>query len=174
MELDRGLRGERRARSLYEVYYADPKQAAAFTRAQHSGSLGPAALVARRIDLTERRRLLDVGGGSGAFTITLCQQWPQLTATIVDSPPTVDVARRCAAEAGLADRITHRPRNALEVDWPPQQDVILMSYLWSAIGRGDVETLIGRTARTLVPGGLVLVHDFMVSATMMPSGPRST
>jgi len=169
MELDRGLRGEQRARSFYEVYYSDPKQAAAFTRAQHSGSLGPATLLARRIDLSERRRLLDVGGGSGAFTITLCQRWPQLTATIVDFPQTVDVARQCAAAAGLADRIRHLPGNALEVDWPPQQDVILMSYLWSAIGRGDIETLIARTAGTLVPGGLLLVHDFMVKVDL--SGP---
>jgi len=162
MQLDRGVRGEQRARSFYEVYYADPRQAAAFTRAQHSGSLGPAALLARCIDLSERRWLLDVGGGSGAFTITLCQRWPQLMATILDLPQTVDVARQCAAEAGLAERIRHLAGSALEVDWPPRQDVILMSYLWSAIGRGDIETLIARAAGALVPGGVLIVHDFMV------------
>ena len=38
----------------------------------------------------------------------------------------------------------------------------LMSYLWSAIGEDDVAVLARRATDALPPGGLVLVHDFMV------------
>jgi hypothetical protein len=37
-----------------------------------------------------------------------------------------------------------------------------MSYLWSAVGQGDVAVLARRAVDALPPGGLVLVHDFMV------------
>ena len=37
-----------------------------------------------------------------------------------------------------------------------------MSYLWSAVGDNDVRVLARRAIDALPPGGLVLVHDFMV------------
>jgi len=68
LHLDAALRGER---VDFYSQLRDPREASAFTRAQHSGSLGPAHVVARLVDLTDARRLLDVAGGSGAFSIVL-------------------------------------------------------------------------------------------------------
>ena len=106
--------------------------------------------------------MLDVGGGSGAYTLAFCAANPQLSATILDFPPTIDTARRYAQEAGYAARIEHRAGNAITTDWPTGHDVILMSYLWSAVGQSDMAVLARRAADALPPGGLVLVHDFMV------------
>jgi len=39
---------------------------------------------------------------------------------------------------------------------------VLMSYVWSAVGGNDIRTLAGRAFEALKPGGIVLVHDFMV------------
>jgi predicted methyltransferase len=87
---------------------------------------------------------------------------PRLRATILDFPQTVDTARRYAAEAGMADRISHVPGNALTTPWPQDQDVVLMSYVWSAVGGNDIRTLAGCAFEALKPGGIVLIHDFMV------------
>jgi hypothetical protein len=40
-----------------------------------------------------------------------------------------------------------------------------MSYLWGAVGKNDVAVLARRAMDALPPGGLVLVHDFMVNNT---------
>ena len=37
-----------------------------------------------------------------------------------------------------------------------------MSYIWSAVGEADLAILAKRAADALPPGGLVLIHDFMV------------
>ena len=37
-----------------------------------------------------------------------------------------------------------------------------MSYVWSAVGEADIAILAKRAAESLPPGGLVLIHDFMV------------
>jgi hypothetical protein len=37
-----------------------------------------------------------------------------------------------------------------------------MSYVWGAVGGGDIEILARRAFDALSPSGLVLVHDFMV------------
>jgi 2-hydroxy-4-(methylsulfanyl)butanoate S-methyltransferase len=82
----------------------------------------------------------------------------------------VDTAKRYAGEAGLADRISHIAGNAIAVDWPVGHDVVLMSYVWSAVGEADIAVLAKRAFDALPPGGLVLVHDYMVDDAR--EGPR--
>lgn len=164
--LDQALLGRRifSDKGFYEgIVYADGGVGGpAFSAAQHAGSLGPARLLAKRIDLGGARTLLDVGGGSGAYTLAFLKQNPGLHATILDFPDTVSTSERYAAEAGMSDRVRHIGANAITTDWPADQDVVLMSYLWSAVGAKDIEVLARRAYQSLRPGGLVLVHDFMV------------
>ncbi|MEE8433495.1 MAG: methyltransferase [bacterium] len=167
-KLEPALRGERAFsdKGFYDgVFYQANLDAADFSKAQHDGSMGPATLLAKRFDLSDCGRLLDVGGGSGAFTIALCRRNPELTSTILDFPATVETAREYVAAAGLPERIGHLSGNALTTDWPGGQDVVLMSYLWSAVGRDDIANLARRAHEALKPGGRVLVHDFMAAKT---------
>jgi predicted O-methyltransferase YrrM len=133
-----------------------------FSAAQHSGSLGPARLMAKRAPLGDRKRLLDAGGGSGAYTLAFCAANPQLEATILDFPQTVETAKRYAREAELTDRVAHLAGDAVTTEWPAGHDVVFMSYVWSAVGGADVAVLARRAFDALSSGGLVLVHDFMV------------
>jgi ubiquinone/menaquinone biosynthesis C-methylase UbiE len=140
----------------------DPDEALSFSRGQHAGSLGPAVVLARTLNLKSAGRLLDVGGGSGAFSITLCRHFPELTATILDFPSVETAAAAFVHEAGMADRITFVAGNALSTEWPGGQDVVLMSYLLSAVSASGVDGLLGRAFAALAPGGRLVVHDFMV------------
>ena len=136
------LRGERifPDKGFYEgMIYSAGLGGEAFSAAQHSGSLGPARLMAKRVSLGDRKRLLDVGGGSGAYTLAFCAANPQLKATILDFPQTVETAKRYAREAGLTDRVAHLAGNAVTTEWPAGHDVALMSYVWSAVGGADIE-----------------------------------
>lgn len=162
--LDAGLIGDTDGLAFdsLEGLVADPLEATAFTQAQHAGSLGPAHLLARRLDLSGRRRLLDVAGGSGAFSITLCDHHPDMTSVIIDFPNVVEVARRYVDEAGLASRIEMIAADAVKVEWPRGNDVVLFSYLLSAVGHTDIPVLLNKAYEALAPGGLLLIHDFML------------
>ena len=118
--------------------------------------------MARRVPLRDLKRLLDIGGGSGAYTLAFCAANPQLDATILDFPQTVETAQRYARDAGLSQRVAHLAGNAVTSEWPAGHDVVLMSYVWSAVGGGDVAELARRAFNAVPRGGLVLVHDFMV------------
>jgi precorrin-6B methylase 2 len=115
-----------------------------FSAAQHSGSLGPARLMAKRMSLAGRNRPLDIGGGSGAYTLAFCAANPQLKATILDFPQTVETAKKYTLDAGLADRVAHLAGNAMTTERPAGDDVVLMSYVWSAVGGADIEVLAQR------------------------------
>jgi hypothetical protein len=99
--------------------------------------------------LSKSRRLLDVAGGSGAYSLAFCAANSRLTATILDFPQTIDTARRYAQEAGLGARIAHLGGNAITTAWPTGHDVVLMSYLWSAVGDDDVRILAQRAIDAL-------------------------
>src|SRR3984885_6018059 len=164
--LGAALRGERifPDKGFYEgMIYDAGIGGERFSSAQHTGSLGPARRLAKRLlDLKDRHKLLDVGGGSGAYSIAFCAAYPHLQATILDFPETVDTAKLYAREAGLSDRISYLAGNAIKVEWPNGHDVLLMSYIWSAVGEADLAILAKRAAEALPPGGLALIHDFMV------------
>jgi ubiquinone/menaquinone biosynthesis C-methylase UbiE len=141
---------------------SDPVEAEVFSIAQHAASIGPAIRLAKTIDLQGSRTLLDVAGGSGAFSITLCRHYPELAATIIDFPNVIEIARRFIADASLSQRIELVGGNALDTDWPGNQDVVLMSYLLSAVKEDDIPALMASSYRSLRPGGLLIVHDFML------------
>lgn len=161
IDLDRALAGEEVA-GPYTGGFKDGTLAEDFTRGQHSGSLGPAHVLAREVDLDGAERLLDAGGGSGAFSIMLCRRFPGLTATIIDFPNVLQVARRFVDEARLADRIGFVSASDGFAAWPDGADAVLMSYLCSAVG-GASEDFIARAFEVLRPGGRLLIHDFMVA-----------
>jgi 2-polyprenyl-3-methyl-5-hydroxy-6-metoxy-1,4-benzoquinol methylase len=163
--LSAALRGERifPDKGFYEgMVYGAGIGGERFSAAQHAGSLGPARMLAKRLDLKDRHKLLDVGGGSGAYSIAFCAANPRLQVTILDFPQTVDTAKRYARDTGLSDRIAHLAGDAVKVDWPKGHDVVLISYVWSAVGEADIAVLARRAAEALPPGGLALIHDFMV------------
>ena len=140
----------------------DDGQSHQFSQAQHNGSLGPAVLLAKRQDFSSATSLLDVAGGSGAFSITLCKRNPGLRATILDFPRMTRVAKQYVHEAGLSERVGLLSGNALEVDWPRNQDAVLFSYLLYCVDGASIARLMERAFQSLRPGGRLFVHDFMV------------
>ena len=158
------------ATASYAEWFSDPKEAELYSRSQHAGSLGPALGLSKIVDLSEAKVLLDVGGGTGAFAITLCQAFPNLTAKVVDFPNVAALGREYVARAGLQDRIEYIEGNALDTEWPDGVDATLMSYLFSGVPGESHEGLIARAHAGLNPGGRLMIHDFVVEADR--TGPK--
>lgn len=159
------IRGEsvRNTWGDYETLMGDGETAERFSSGQHAGSMGPAILLSKQFDLSDRTALLDVAGGSGAFTIMLCKRNPRLSATIFDFPKALPVARRFIAEAAIENSVEYVAGNAITERWPQGHDVVLMSYLFSAVSRDALSILLEKAHEALTPGGMLIVHDFMVA-----------
>ena len=67
---------------------------AAFIAAMHANASARASAVVPAVDVAQVRRLLDVGGGSGAYSIAFARANPELHAEILDLPSVVPIARR--------------------------------------------------------------------------------
>ncbi|MEO9527044.1 methyltransferase [Roseibium sp.] len=154
----------------YEDWFSDPEEARLYSRSQHAGSLGPGRGLAKLIDLSAAKTLLDVGGGTGAFSISLCKAYPALRSTILDFPNVARVGEEFIAEEGLSERIVYQPGNALKDSWPARADAVLMSYLFSGVPGVSIPGLVRNAFTVLARGGDFMVHDFMVDESR--DGPK--
>ena len=59
--------------------------------------------------LADAKLLVDVGGGTGIYSIACLQLYPQLRAIVWDRPEVLKIAAEFAAEYGVADRLTLEP-----------------------------------------------------------------
>jgi hypothetical protein len=149
----------------------DPKTTEEFVRGQHAGSLGPAALLARSHDFSGCSRLLDLGGGSGAFAIEAVKRYPGLSAVVFDLPQVVAVSEKIIEETGLTSRITCAGGDLRNDPWPPGADLILLSYIVSCYEPQTLRVLLARTQAYLPSGGRLLIHDFALYTDR--SGPHN-
>ena len=127
-------------------------------------SLAP--VLVPKVDLSGRRRFLDLGGGPGTYAIQFCLNNPQLQATVCDLPTTRTFAEKTIAEFGLADRIDFMAVDYLEEDIRGGYDVAWLSQILHGEGPEDCRKIIGKAVSALEPGGMILVHEFILNDTM--------
>lgn len=128
-------------------------QARAYHAATFSIGLGAGRRFARQVDLSGRKRLLDLGGGSGAYSIAAVGAYPGLSAVVFDLPPVVEVARDYIAEAGVGDRVTTRAGDFTRDPLPAGIDAVVMASNLPLYDEGVIAAVIARAQQALAPGG---------------------
>ena len=122
-----------------------------------------APILAQRVKLDSARLLLDVGGGSGIYSIACLQQNPNLRAIVWDRPEVLKVAQELAETHGVAERLECRPGDMFRDPMPAGVDVILLSNVLHDWDVPECRALIKRCADGLPSGGRLLIHDVFLN-----------
>lgn len=142
----------------------DPELLAVFWEAMHSLSTLTARELGRAVDLSGARRLLDVGGGSGAYDIELCRRYPELTATVYELPKVADIAAGKVKEAGLQARIdTVTGDFFADAALPGGYDTILLSMILHDWAEERCRAILRKCFAALPSGGQVLISELLVN-----------
>lgn len=110
--------------------------------------------------------LLDVGGGSGIYSIACLQKHPRLRAIVWDRPEVLKVAEEMAAEFGVADRLSCQPGDMFADPIPAGVDCILLSNILHDWDEPECRVLVSRCADSLPTGGQLLIHDVFLNDEM--------
>ena len=122
-----------------------------------------APVLAERCPLDDARVLLDIGGGTGIYSIAWLLRHPQLRAIVWDRPEVLKVALEMAEKHGVADRMELRPGDMFNDPVPDGADVILLSNILHDWDVADCWVLVSRAASALRPGGRLLIHDVFLN-----------
>ena len=143
----------------------DAERTRTFVLAMHGRAMGIGRAVVPHLDLAGRSRLLDIGGGPGAYSMLLARRWPELRCTTIDLPGVSRVAAELVAAEGLADRVECVAGDYHEAAFPRGFDAAI---LFGILHQEEPEAIAGlfrRTYAALEPGGVVYVLDMMTDAT---------
>ncbi len=133
-----------------------------FIAAMHRGASVRAPLVVEALGAAPVRRMLDVGGGSGAYAIAFAQAHPDLTAVVLDLPTVLPIAESHVGAAGLSRRITTRAGDLRRDDLGRDFDLVFLSSICHMLGPDGNRDLLVRAARALAPEGRVVIQDFIL------------
>jgi SAM-dependent methyltransferase len=121
--------------------------------ATYSIGMGAARLFSRSVDLTGRKLMLDLGGGSGAYSIVATRTYPGLEAIVLDLPPVAVVAREYIEANGAQDRVTAIAGDFTASDFPQDVDVVVMASNLPQYEPALIRLVVGKAFAALAPGG---------------------
>ena len=151
---------------MWEAHEMKPEMARAFTSAMHSRSLHLGVAAARRVpEFAGVRRLLDVAGGSGCFSIALAQRHPQMRCTVLELAQVAKLAQGYIAEFGLADRVVTHVADMFADPWPAGHDAAFFSNIYHDWDRARCLHLTRKTFDALPREGRVFIHEVLLSDT---------
>jgi hypothetical protein len=143
---------------VFAAWWAE--QAANFTRAMHSTSIGPALAWPEGLDLSRHRVMLDIGGGSGAHAIGAVNHWPNLRAVVLDQPPICALAQEFAAQYGLGGRISTHTADFFQDPFPPA-DLHFYGMIFHDWPPDRCRFLATKSFQSLPGGGRIIVHEML-------------
>ena len=126
---------------------------------------GPAAALAASVDFSTRQRLLDVGGGTGSWSIAIARAHPHVSATVFELPAVAAVAHIRISEARLGSRIDVVHGDAMDGALPTGYDTCLLANVIHYYSPAENQTLLRHVHAATAPGGVLLLVDFWTDPT---------
>lgn len=131
-----------------------------FTKAMHNNALGPANILSEKIDFSNYKNLLDLGGGSGAYSIILTNKNKDLNAVVLEFPKVCETANEYIKKLADTSRVKTQEGNYLEDEFP-KSDVILMAQILHSNSIEECKFVIKKSYDVLPSDGRVIINEFI-------------
>lgn len=133
-----------------------------FIDAMHIIGRGLSKEIAEAYDTERFRRLLDVGGGSGTYTMALLERNSKLRAVLFDLPDVTEMAKRRFEAEGLSERTEVVSGDFYEDELPTGCDLALLSAIIHQNSTEQNLSLFRKIHRALDPCGVLLIRDHIM------------
>lgn len=147
----------------------------AFFSGLHPASVAGGREFAGAHDLSGYTKMLDVGCGSGGFTLGVTEGWPHLGATVLDLPHIVNLTRRFLEDAGAEERIGlvgADLTNDCPGDLVDEFDLVILRNFLQVFSAEQARSALSHVAAAVQPGGHLYVTGHILDDTR--EGPRET
>ncbi len=134
----------------------------AFIAAMDRNARERAQAVLQAVGASGVRRMLDLGGGSAAYSIAFAKANPELTAEVLDLPDVVPLTREYIRKAGVEARVSAIAGDMLSQPVGTGFDLVLISAICHMFDPEQNLALLRRARQALAPKGRVVVQDFVL------------
>ena len=137
----------------------------AFIHAMHDRGKKQAPGQVAKIDLTNVNSVLDVGGGSGCFSMAFLNRKPELRSAIFDLPNVVPISKKIVETEGFAGRIEHFEGDYTTDELPAGFDLVFLSAIIHSNSYETNQELVRKCFNSLNPGGRIVIQDWIMNDT---------
>ncbi|MCX8958191.1 methyltransferase [Erwinia psidii] len=134
-----------------------------FTKAMHSHSLMGAVMLAKKMALLTGSRFLDVGGGSGCFSIALAQQNPSVKFTIADLPLVCETAKEYVKKYGLTAQVDTLNIDMFKSPLPKGYDTVFLSNILHDWNEAQRNELLSKIKQSLGRGKKIMIYEALIN-----------
>lgn len=148
--------------SVGGIQGVDKEKTRSFIAAMDANAVPNAKFIAENLDLNSCKNVLDMGGGSGAYSIAIAKKYPNIRATVVDLEPITEITKEYIAKAGVASQVTVRPGDYKANNWVSNYDAV---FLFAVIHQENPEVTLNifRNAHeSLTDGGKLILSTFIL------------
>lgn len=163
-KFEQALREDRPMMAPEHYLGDDPGKTRDFVYGMHDRALGIGRALVELVDLTGRRRLLDIGGGPGTYSALLVQRYPGLRSQVLELPGVAEIAAEILESMGCRDRVELLAGNYHTSSFPADNDAVLISGVFHRETADTCRNLIEKSRDSLVDGGLLIVSDVFTDA----------
>lgn len=143
----------------------DENRTSDFVLSMHGRALGVGRGVVPLLQLAGRKRLLDVGGGPGTYSVLIAQANPEIHCTVLDLPAVAAIAKELVAQQGQSERVQVLAGDYRSTPFPKGVDVVNFFGMLHQESPDSIRDLMRRAYEALEPGGVVYVLDMMTDET---------
>ena len=122
-----------------------------------------APLLVKTLGTAGVRRILDLGGGSGAYSMAFAKASPDLHCDILDLPEVVPLTAEYVQNAGVSAQVRIRAGDMLQEDFGSGYDLILLNAICHMFSEAQNRDLFRRARKALAPNGRLVVQDFILN-----------
>ena len=149
-----------KAKSNQEV-----EQVQKFTHAMYGISIGPAMALAKNVDFSNHKKMMDIGGGSGVYAIQVVANSPNnMSAVVLDSKPVCQVADRYIQQYDLQDKVQTVTFDFFKDRLPDDCDVAFWSHVLHIFDRDKNITLLKKIYDSLPnENGTIIISEWLLN-----------
>lgn len=134
-----------------------------FTAKMQATSLAPALGAFASETFKNTKHLLDVGAGSGCFSIAFVQKYPHHKATIFELPAVCEIAKTYLNKSKSSNNILIHAGNFFhQEDWPRGHDGVLLSQIMHDWPIDHCKQILTHAYNSLPPGGHIYIHEMLL------------
>ncbi len=135
-----------------------------FVYGMHNRALAIGGAMTKIVDLSGRKKLLDIGGGPGTLSCLFAKRYPDLRAQVLDLPDIVTVAAEIILSMGVSSRVSTIPGDYKKTEFPATNDVVLISGVFHRETEENCRKLMMKASDALADGGMIIIIDIFTDA----------
>jgi SAM-dependent methyltransferase/predicted transcriptional regulator len=134
-----------------------------FITAMHDRAKKQAPLQLASIDLSEIKSILDIGGGSGAYSMEFASRKPGIDATVFDLPNVVPITKVFLEKEGFSDKVKTYAGDYTTDDLPGGFDMVFLSAIIHSNSLEVNADLIKKCFGSLNKNGRIVIQDWIMN-----------